>query len=163
MLEFLYTFVRSVEIRYMIIDSERNLHQDIFNFAITAAPDNALAFLDSWTSTGKWWPRKPGPEKVNSDNIDCLLKFTWVIGTQGKLMPLTGTIQTIYYTYNTLFTHYIQWWQLWIQNIHDSKVRGANVGPIWGRQDPGGPHVGPMNVAIWNVPMNVAIWDVAYC
>ena len=21
--------------------------------------------------------------------------------------------------------------------------------PIWGRQDPGGPHVGPMNVAIW--------------
>ena len=31
----------------------------------------------------------------------------------------------------------------------DSKVHGANMGPIWGRQDPGGPHVGPMNVAIW--------------
>ena len=31
----------------------------------------------------------------------------------------------------------------------DSKVRGANMGPIWGRQDPGGPHVGPMNFAIW--------------
>ena len=31
----------------------------------------------------------------------------------------------------------------------DSKVRGANVGPIWGRQDPGGPHVDPMNLAIW--------------
>ena len=30
-----------------------------------------------------------------------------------------------------------------------SKVRGANMGPIWGRQDPGGPHVGPMNFAIW--------------
>ena len=26
----------------------------------------------------------------------------------------------------------------------DSKVRGAIMGPIWGRQDPGGPHVGPM-------------------
>ena len=26
----------------------------------------------------------------------------------------------------------------------DSKVYGANMGPIWGRQDPGGPHVGPM-------------------
>ena len=25
----------------------------------------------------------------------------------------------------------------------------ANMGPIWGRQDPGGPHVGPMNFAIW--------------
>ena len=26
----------------------------------------------------------------------------------------------------------------------DSKVHGANMGPIWGQQDPGGPHVGPM-------------------
>ena len=24
----------------------------------------------------------------------------------------------------------------------DSKVHGANMGPIWGRQDPDGPHVG---------------------
>ena len=29
-----------------------------------------------------------------------------------------------------------------------SKVHGANMGPIWGRQDPDGPHVGPMNFAI---------------
>ena len=33
----------------------------------------------------------------------------------------------------------------------DSKVHGANMGPIWGRQDPGGPHVSPMNFAIWIV------------
>ena len=31
----------------------------------------------------------------------------------------------------------------------DSKVLGANMGPIWGRQDRGGPHVGPMNFVIW--------------
>ena len=31
----------------------------------------------------------------------------------------------------------------------DTKVHGANMGPIWGRQDPGGPHVGPMSFAIW--------------
>ena len=31
----------------------------------------------------------------------------------------------------------------------DSKVPGANMGPIWGRQDPGGPHVDHRNVAIW--------------
>ena len=37
----------------------------------------------------------------------------------------------------------------------DSKVHGANVGPIWGRQDPGGPHVGPTNLAIWKV---TTIW-----
>ena len=29
-----------------------------------------------------------------------------------------------------------------------NKVHGANMRPIWGRQDPGGPHVGPMNFAI---------------
>ena len=29
------------------------------------------------------------------------------------------------------------------QQPPDSKVRGANMGPIRGRQDPGGPHVGP--------------------
>ena len=31
----------------------------------------------------------------------------------------------------------------------DSKIHGADMGPIWGWQDPGGPHVGPMNFAIW--------------
>ena len=31
----------------------------------------------------------------------------------------------------------------------DSKVHGANMGPISGRQDSCGPHVGPMNLAIW--------------
>ena len=31
----------------------------------------------------------------------------------------------------------------------DSKVHGANMGPIWGRQDPGGPHVGPINFVVW--------------
>ena len=30
----------------------------------------------------------------------------------------------------------------------ESKVRGANMGPIWGLQDPSGPHIGPMNLAI---------------
>ena len=33
----------------------------------------------------------------------------------------------------------------------DSKVHGANMGPTWGWQDPGGPHGGPMIVAIWVV------------
>ena len=31
----------------------------------------------------------------------------------------------------------------------NSKVHGANMGPIWGQQDPGGPHVDPMNFATW--------------
>ena len=36
-----------------------------------------------------------------------------------------------------------------VKNIPDSKVHGVDMGPTWGRQDPGGPHVGPMNFAIW--------------
>ena len=33
-------------------------------------------------------------------------------------------------------------------NVPDSKVNGANMGPIWDRQDPDGSHVGPTNFAI---------------
>ena len=36
-----------------------------------------------------------------------------------------------------------------LDSFPDSKVPEANMGPIWGRWDPGGPHVGPMNFAIW--------------
>ena len=35
--------------------------------------------------------------------------------------------------------------------IPDSKVHGANMGPTWGQQDPGGPHVGHVNLAIWDI------------
>ena len=38
-----------------------------------------------------------------------------------------------------------------------SKVHWANIGPIWGRQDPGGPHVGPMNFDF------MAHWQVLCC
>ena len=38
---------------------------------------------------------------------------------------------------------------LCIHRPPDSKVHEANMVPIWGRQDPGGPRVGPMNLAIW--------------
>ena len=40
----------------------------------------------------------------------------------------------------------------------DSKVHGANMGPIWGRQDPCGPHVGPINFAIWVVNSSNEYW-----
>ena len=35
-------------------------------------------------------------------------------------------------------------------HILDSKFHGANMGPIWGQQDPVGPHIGPMNFDIWD-------------
>ena len=42
----------------------------------------------------------------------------------------------------------------------DSKVDGANMGHTWGRQDPGGPHVGPMNfTTIWGAIDEWFQWD----
>ena len=46
-------------------------------------------------------------------------------------------------------------------NNLDSKVHGANMGPIWGRQDPGGPHDGPMNFAIWEA-ITQPMWNKNY-
>ena len=46
----------------------------------------------------------------------------------------------------------------------NSKVHGANMGPIWGRQDPGGPHVGAMNFAIWVIYLVAQIKAISvYC
>ena len=49
--------------------------------------------------------------------------------------------------YNCRQTHVVNQYH---SNAPDSKVHGAIIGPIWGRQDPGGPHVGPINFAIWS-------------
>ena len=38
--------------------------------------------------------------------------------------------------------------------VPDNKVHGANMEPVWGRQDPGGPDVGPMNFVIWGRPQD---------
>ena len=48
-----------------------------------------------------------------------------------------------------------------VQNTPDNKVHGVNMGPIWGRQGPGGPHVRVVSFAIWDAlhsPMIIVIW-----
>ena len=42
--------------------------------------------------------------------------------------------------------------------IPDSKAHGANMGPIRDRQDPGGPHVVPTNLAIWD-----SLTKISFC
>ena len=37
-----------------------------------------------------------------------------------------------------------------VQIIPDSKVHRANMGPTWVLSAPRGPHVGPMDLAIWD-------------
>ena len=53
----------------------------------------------------------------------------------------------------------VAWTMDWLQSLTpDNKVHGTNMGPTWGRQDPGGPHVGPMNFAIWDVIDAMCPW-----
>ena len=63
----------------------------------------------------------------------------------------------------TLFLHFansrlpLKKYPLFRENGYERGIRfgrewrgRANMGSVWGRQDPGGPHVGPMNLAIWD-------------
>ena len=50
-------------------------------------------------------------------------------------------------------------YEIWTHKRHlpNSKIHGANMGPIWDWQGPGGPHVGPMNFAIWANVMHTRV------
>ena len=52
--------------------------------------------------------------------------------------------------------------QLWAtyptKTYPDNKVHEANMGLIWGRQDPCGLHVGSMNFAIWVLALSLAVF-----
>ena len=50
------------------------------------------------------------------------------------------------------------WPMFYLPSHPDSKVCGTNMGPTWGCQGPGGPHIGPINLAIWD-PMKTT-WEV---
>ena len=59
--------------------------------------------------------------------------------------------------------HAFSFKKIYLKMSPDSKVHEANMGPIWGRQDPDGPQVGPMNFAIWVVRKMVAILSWPPC
>ena len=47
-----------------------------------------------------------------------------------------------------------RWHEITVERYHDSKVHGTNIGYTWVLSSPGGPHVGPMNLAIWDIAIN---------
>ena len=64
----------------------------------------------------------------------------------------TGSPYVIYINIASYHSHGIaSWGDERSEDIPDSKVNGVNVRRTWGRQDPGGPHVGHMNFAIWDI------------
>ena len=90
-------------------------------------------------------------------NLKCLfILFYFILLSRAQINTGTKSLTeaTMYYHQKVFFGIHLRGIEQvlikFIPNIPDSKVHGANMGPIWGRQDPGGPHVGPMNFAIWD-------------
>ena len=97
----------------------------------------------------------------SSDLIFCIRKieskFIVWIDWYSSLQMMTLYLNAVEPPYKLLYIQYSIkpdnhkiGFRQWTQKGHapDSKVHGTNMGPIWGQQDPGGPHVGPMNFAI---------------
>ena len=100
-------------------------------------------------------------------HVDYILISMWNISFRICTYIRVILISVIYSNLinNTFCT--LDWW------IPDNKVHGASMGPIWGRQDPGGPYIGPMNFSIWDVFARVNIsakyrfslsfhWDISH-
>ena len=73
--------------------------------------------------------------------LDGLMRITYISESIGLCAHIQGCVIGI---------GIIAWlYRCECSTYPDSKAHGANMRPIWGRQDPGEPHVGPMNFAIW--------------
>ena len=92
-------------------------------------------------------------------------KATQAANIGNNTLPMDGLSPYI------TFSRSWHWWHLWMcqrqlvavswsdncmhawWTIPNSKVYSANIGPIWGRQDPGGTHAGSINFAIGDVTL----------
>ena len=58
----------------------------------------------------------------------------------GTIASQITRLTIVYSTVYTIWRNYLSY--------PDSKIHGANMGPTWVLSAPGGPHVGPFNLAI---------------
>ena len=92
-------------------------------------------------------------DQPNNSRVPSMWKRP-AVGTFGQYQRQTNvTIHLPDSNYATIWWRYTKQKDCVIRySVHDSpdsKVHGANVGPAWGRQVSGGPHVGHVNLAIW--------------
>ena len=61
--------------------------------------------------------------------------------------------------------HFPRYWLITNVSLNnpDSKVHGANMGPTWGRQNPGGPIVGHVNLVLWEAIQQSPKLSVIWC
>ena len=81
------------------------------------------------------WPGDTRSQVISSHGIDLIGSFPY-------------TMPDVMYNPDHKFCNWDRYYHL---DFPDSKVYGTNMGPTWERQNPCGPHVGPMNLAIWVV------------
>ena len=89
----------------------------------------------------------PRVQWINS-HVDCQWKDLFT----GFEMPPWCHLATIWKNNNFVVS------LLFFDGFPNGNVHGANMGSIWGRQDPGGPHVGPMNLAICFEVVDIQRW-----
>ena len=75
------------------------------------------------------------PEKLRDSS-------SWQPHLNITIVKPTGTVTGIFWEK----CQYLGWWCT--GSFTDSKIHGANMGPIGDLSAPGGPHVGPINLAI---------------
>ena len=112
---------------------------------------SGLSSLVGMTIKAVYIPQKGLVKGWVASSIRSLHCFYQVFRILPYLLPMQ---RALYYEHHSLFV--VAWYYrkslLPFGNTYtDSKVHGSNMGSIWGRQDPGGPHVGPMNFAIWDM------------
>ena len=86
-----------------------------------------------------WYCRWTGA--VRSTMKRCTVRHNRFVGCR-SLVSISCRVYGITLMRNTL--GFIRW-----KGNPESKVHGANMGPIWGRQVPGGSHIGPVNFVLW--------------
>ena len=86
----------------------------------------------------RWWGKRPRlSRRMRNPQFSYLVRGPWADLSRYEPDALSSR----------RWRQFLAWWPH--HHFLDNKVHGANMGPIWGRQDPGGPHVGPMNFDIW--------------
>ena len=92
----------------------------------------------------KWEFKLTKNESLNSQKTSCISpsQVSYEMSILRIWEKSDSIIMALYCIYIPCYNHNE------IGNIPDSKVHGANMGPTWILSVPGGPHVGPMNLAI---------------
>ena len=123
-----------------------------------------------WQLCLQWWQCKLSlrqltvpPVTTKSSNWRPLVFSVMAYSAAIRLVKcnpyLNSQTHTLYLIFAGTFWALIGPWE----NIPDNKVHGDNMGPTGGRQDPGRPHVGHINIAIWDDlvimgPQYIFIW-----